>query len=136
MKKFLIVLFAAIVLIGCNQKSREMGDEQAGKTLVGWYYYNLMENEINSLPKYLDEDFDKNVSQSDFFNQLKSRTEQYGPVEKAVLKDWKMVDTDKKQKIKKYEFTYDVKYEKGSSAVEKFYLIKRGDDLKIAKVEF
>lgn len=136
MKQFFTVLFAMLLLAGCSQKSKELGDEQAGKTLVGWYYYSIMEDEMNSLPKYLDEDFDKNIPQTDFFNQLKNRTQERGTVEKFVLKDWEMLDSDKKQKKKNYEFTYDVKYEDGSSSVEKFYLTKRGGEMKISKIEF
>ncbi|WP_413513453.1 hypothetical protein [Myroides odoratus] len=137
MKNLFVIICSVLLFVSCKEtkNSRALGDENAGKTLIGWYYYNLGEEKYEDLKQYLDVDFFKNTSEAEFFNKLKQRDTEMGHIIKAVFKEGDLTNENKKEKIKEFQFDYDVQYEK-SAAVEKFHLIKRGDDFKIAKIEF
>jgi len=137
MKNLFVIICAVFLLTSCKEtkNSRALGDENAAKTLIGWYYYNLGEEKYDDLKQYLDQDFFKTTPEADFFAKVKQRQTELGHIEKAVFKEGDMTGEDKKEKIKTFEFDYDVQYEK-KAVVEKFHLIKRGDDLKIAKIDF
>ncbi len=137
MRNLIAIICSIFLFVSCKEtkNSRALGDENAGKTLIGWYYYNLGEEKYDDLKQYLDEDFFKTTSETEFFNKLKQREGELGHIVKAVFREGDMTEENKKEKIKEFDFQYDVQYEK-STAVEKFHLIKRGDDFKIAKIEF
>ncbi|MCC9044095.1 hypothetical protein LNQ81_15575 [Myroides sp. M-43] len=139
MKKIFTFLFAAVVFVSCNntKKSTELGDQKAGETLIGWYYYNVMQDSYDSIPKYMNEDFYNDEQQAAFIKGLKDRDEKYGNIKSFVLDKWEMTDRDKKAKTKDFYFEYKVKYEnQPEEVVEKIYLAKKGNDLKISKFEF
>ncbi|MDR2221862.1 MAG: hypothetical protein LBE34_03885 [Flavobacteriaceae bacterium] len=138
MKKVFIGLLLGLVVIACDttKKSKELGDENAGKTLIGWYYYYVNEGSYDQLEQYLDAEYLKKESKEQLFSKLKQKAESHGKIREFLLKDWKVVEKDKKAKITEYEFRYDVKYEGGKSDVEDFTLIKRGNDLKISELDF
>lgn len=137
MRNLIVIICSIFLFVSCKEtkNSRALGDENAGKTLIGWYYYNLGEEKYDDLKQYLDEDFFKTTTEAEFFNKLKQREEELGHIVKAVFREGDMTGENKKEKIKEFDFQYDVQYEK-STSVEKFHLIKRGDDFKIAKIEF
>jgi len=58
MKKLFMIICFSLLILSCKETkdSRMLGDENAGKTLIGWYYYNLGEERYSSLNKYLDEE--------------------------------------------------------------------------------
>ncbi|MDR0230332.1 MAG: DUF4878 domain-containing protein [Flavobacteriaceae bacterium] len=138
MKKIFIGLLLSLVVIGCDttKKSKELGDENAGKTVIGWYYYYVNEGSYDQIIQYLDEDYIKEMPKEELFNKIKQRAESQGKIKEFLIKDWKLVEKDKKAKVTEYEFRYDVKYEGGKSEVEDFTLIKRGNDLKIREIDF
>ncbi|MDR0194356.1 MAG: hypothetical protein LBI73_04480 [Myroides sp.] len=139
MKKIFTFLFAALVFVSCNntKKSTELGDEKAGKDIIGWYYYNVMQDSYDSIPKLMNEDFYNDQQQAEFIKTLKERDSAYGNITSFVLDKWEMTDRDKKAKTKDFYFEYKVKYEnEPAEVVEKIYLAKKGNDLKISKFEF
>ncbi|KZE83767.1 hypothetical protein HX017_04280 [Myroides marinus] len=139
MKKIFTFLFAALVFVSCNntKKSTVLGDEKAGKDIIGWYYYNVMQDSYDSIPKLMNEDFYNDQQQAEFIKTLKERDSAYGNITSFVLDKWEMTDRDKKAKTKDFYFEYKVKYEnEPAEVVEKIYLAKKGNDLKISKFEF
>ncbi|WP_121965773.1 hypothetical protein [Myroides sp. N17-2] len=139
MKKIFTFLFAALLFVSCNntKKSTELGDQKAGETIIGWYYYNVMQDQYDSIPKLMNEDFYNDQQQSAFITDLKDRDQKYGNIKSFVLDKWEMTDRDKKAKTKDFYFEYKVVYENHPEAVtEKIYLAKKGNDLKISKFEF
>lgn len=137
MKNLFVIICSVFLLVSCKEtkNSRALGDENAGKTLIGWYYYNLGEEKYDDLKQYLDEDFFKSTTETEFFAKLKQREAEFGHIVKAVFREGDMTEENKKEKIKAFEFEYEVQYEK-NTAVETFHLIKRGDEFKIAKIDF
>ncbi|MDM1044929.1 hypothetical protein HX004_07620 [Myroides sp. 1354] len=137
MRNLFVIICTVLLFVSCKEtkNSRALGDENAGKTLIGWYYYNLGEKKYDDLKQYLDEDFFKTTTEAEFFGKLKEREATLGHIIKAVFKEGDLMEENKKEKIKEFEFDYDVQYEK-SAAVETFHLIKRGDEFKIAKIDF
>ncbi|MBB1149805.1 MULTISPECIES: hypothetical protein [unclassified Myroides] len=137
MRNLIVIICSIFLFVSCKEtkNSRALGDENAGKTLIGWYYYNLGEEKYDDLKQYLDEDFFKTTTEEAFFTKLKQREGELGHIVKAVFKEGDMTEENKKEKIKEFEFEYDVQYEK-KTTVEKFKLIKRGDEFKIAKIDF
>lgn len=137
MKNLFMIICFSLLTIGCKETkdSRMLGDENAGKTLIGWYYYNLGEERYANLHTYLDTELFSSSKEADLMNKLKERQAEYGVVEKAVFKDFSLINEDKKNKTKEYEFTYDVQY-KLKPAIEKFLVVKRGNEMKIAKIDF
>ncbi|WP_158963300.1 hypothetical protein [Myroides fluvii] len=137
MRNLFVIICSVLLFVSCKEtkNSRALGDENAGKTLIGWYYYNLGEEKYDDLKQYLDEDFFKTTSEAEFYNKLKQRQAEYGHIIKAVFQDGDLTEENKKEKIKEFEFEYKVQYEK-SEVVEKFHLIKRENEFKIAKIDF
>ncbi len=137
MKKLFMIICFSLLILSCKETkdSRMLGDENAGKTLIGWYYYNLGEERYSSLNKYLDEESFSGDKEAELIAKLKERQAEYGIIEKAVFKDFSLLNEDKKSKTKEFEFTYDVQY-KSKPATEKFTVIKKGNEMKIEKVVF
>ena len=137
MRNLFVIICSVLLFVSCKEtkNSRALGDENAGKTLIGWYYYNLGEEKYDDLKQYLDQDFFKTTTEAEFYAKLKQRQTELGHIVKAVFREGDMTEENKKEKIKEFEFEYDVQYEK-TAAVEKFHLIKRGDEFKIAKIDF
>lgn len=137
MKKLITFLFAAAALTSCTnaKKSTVLGDQNAGKTITGWYYYHVMEENFDSIPKLMNDEFFNAEQQAAFVNSLKQREAELGKIKSFELDEWELTDKNKKEKTKDFVFEYKVKYENAEST-EKIYLEKKGNDLKIAKVEY
>lgn len=139
MKKIFTFLFASLLFVSCNntKKSTALGDQKDGETIIGWYYYNVMQDSYDSIPKLMNEDFYNDQQQADFIKNLKERDSAYGNITSFALDKWEMTDRDKKAKTKDFYFEYKVKYEnEPKEVIEKIYLAKKGNDLKISKFEF
>lgn len=137
MKKILTLVFACTALMACKdtKNSKILGDQKAGESLTGWYYYHLMRSQFDSIPKLLNTEAFTPAQQTELVNVIKDRQQSSGAIESFSLKDWQQTDSNKKEKTKDFIFEYDVKY-KNKSAVEKIYLEKKGNVLKISKIEF
>lgn len=134
MKKIFTILFATLVLVGCKntKESKELGDQNAGKTLTGWYYYHLMQHNYDSLPKLMNDD---TADIQAFIKVLKDREEKLGSIKSFEIKDWEKTSQNKKEKTKDFIIEYDVTYQNAKS-LETIYLNKKGNDLKITKIEY
>lgn len=137
MKKLITFLFASFALVSCTnaKKSTVLGDQNAGKSITGWYYYHVMQENFDSIPKLMNDEFFNADQQAAFVKDLKLREEKYGKIKSFELDEWELTDKNKKEKTKDFVFEYKVKYE-NSEATEKIYLEKKGNDLKISKVEY
>ncbi|MHC5201608.1 hypothetical protein [Myroides sp. LJL119] len=137
MKKLLTLVLVCVALMACKdtKNSKILGDQQAGESLTGWYYYHVMRNQLDSIPNLLDANSFTTAQQTQLINAIKDRQESSGAIKSFVLKDWEQTDSNKKEKTKDFIFQYEVKYE-NKSTLEKIYLEKKGNTLKISKIEF
>lgn len=137
MRKILTLLIASLALLGCkdNKNSKILGDQKAGESLTGWYYYHLSKSQFDSIPSLLSADDFNAQQKNQLVSAIKDRQAQNGPIKSFNLKDWKQTDSNKKEKTKDFVFEYEVNYEK-KSVVEKIYLEKKGNELKISSIDF
>ncbi|AJA70246.1 MULTISPECIES: hypothetical protein [Myroides] len=139
MRKVFTLLFAALVFMSCTnaKKSRELGDQQAGEKIIGWYYYNVKQGLYDSIPNLVDDDFFNSDQKAKLVEDLKAKKEKFGKLDSFTMDKWEMTDRDKKAKTKDFYFEYKVKYENEPETItEKIYLSQEGNDLKISKFEF
>ncbi|MHC5309212.1 hypothetical protein ACYSNM_03905 [Myroides sp. LJL116] len=137
MRKILTLLIASLALLGCkdNKNSKILGDQKAGESLTGWYYYHLSKSQFDSIPSLLSADDFNEQQKNQLVSAIKDRQDQNGPIKSFNLKKWDQTDSNKKEKTKDFVFEYEVNYEK-KSVVEKIYLEKKGNILKISSIDF
>ncbi len=138
MKKLLVFLMIGIGMISCdsNKKSHKAGDKIAGEKVTGWYYYHMMNQAYDSIPKLLSNDYFDQNSVSDFQKKIKQRNDELGAIKSFTLLNWEAskVKTED-SKNTEYIFVYDINYENGKGE-ETIHLEKKNHKTLITKVDF
>lgn len=138
MKKLLVFLMIGIGMVSCdsNKKSHKASDKIAGEKVTGWYYYHVMNQAYDSIPKLLSNDYFDQNSVSDFQKKIKERNDELGAIKSFTLLNWEAskVKTDD-SKNTEYVFVYDISYENGKGE-ETIHLEKKNHKTLITKVDF
>ena len=138
MKKLLVFLLVGLGMLSCDsgKKGHKAGDKIIGEKVAGWYYYHMMNNAYDSIPKLLSNNYFDQNSKVEFQNKVKERNNELGAITSFTLLDWEAskVKTEN-SKNKKYVFVYDVSYENGKGE-ETIELERKDHKTLITKVDF
>lgn len=139
MKKLLVLLMIAVGLMACdtNKKTHKVGDKIAGEKVTGWYYYHVMNQAYDSIPKLLSTDYFDSNAATNFQQNIKERNQALGAIKSFTLQNWEAskVKTDDSKKNTAYVFVYDVDYENGKGK-ETIHLEKKNHKTLITKIDF
>ncbi|MTG98309.1 MULTISPECIES: hypothetical protein [Myroides] len=137
MKKIFTILFLALAFGACKntKESKSLGDQRAGESVIGMYYYFVTNQKLDSLPNYVDSESFTAQDVEALTSQIKERHDSLGPIESFKMADWKLTEHNKKEKTKDFIFDYTVEY-KTKTVKERIHLDRKGKDLKISKIEF
>lgn len=139
MKKLFLLVFIAAGLVSCNfsmKKKNSVGDKVSGEKVAGWYYYHVMNNNFDSIPNLMTDEYKSKVSVADLENQFRNREAELGQIVSFTLRDWETSKVKTRNNNEtKFIFVYDIQYDKGEGE-EKIYMERKNHRIRINEVEF